>query len=220
MFVKVITNIKGAGTDITGKTINIQGKPESEMLKRCLKQAYIRLDLTEIDFDLTQMDTKTNKPKYPNFNKDYTLIDRVSNKGQKPIKILNKYNNTAGKNNLAEYMEAIFNTEMPKYKDYYKVFFFGDAGGRIDKITKIKKLAGHAKDFNSLCAVMYVDKRKATVTHELLHAMGLLHSFDDSADYGYKKETTQNIMDYSITRKNTWLWQWKQLWKNKDLKKE
>ncbi|WP_222931250.1 hypothetical protein, partial [Xanthovirga aplysinae] len=72
-------------------------------------------------------------------------------------------------------------------------------------------LAGYAKAINSKAVVLFDGKRKATVTHEILHAMGLRHSFDNNASFGYQKKITQNIMDYSRTRKSTWLWQWKQL---------
>ncbi|MCD8411113.1 PAAR-like protein [Tenacibaculum finnmarkense] len=232
VFVKVTTELT-KGKPKTGNTTNKTGKPEKEMLERYLKQAYIKLDLAEEDFDLTLPDPTTKKLKYLDFNKNYTLVDKTTDPAN-PENILNKNNNTLGSDSLAEYMENIYNIEMPKYKDYYKIFFFGDRGGRkIYTITKnsagkrvrkdtgeIKGLAGHARDFNSLSAIMYKGKRKATVTHELLHAMGLKHSFDDSADYGYKLKKTENIMDYSKTRKNTWLWQWKKLWTNKDLKSE
>jgi hypothetical protein len=215
VFVKVTTNIAKRKV---GNTTNKSGKPEKEMLERYLKQAYIKLELAEEDFDLTLPDPTTNKPQYPNFNKNYTLLDNITDPSN-PTKILNKYNNTKGGDSLAVYMEKTYNKAVPKYKDYFKIFFFGERGGRKDGAS-IKGLAGHAKGFNSLCAIMYAGKRKATVTHELLHAMGLKHSFDDNAKFGYKKKVTQNIMDYSKTRKNTWLWQWKKLWTNKDLKNE
>ncbi|CAZ98057.1 type VI secretion system tube protein TssD [Zobellia galactanivorans] len=212
VFVKVETELN-SGKPKFGNTTNKTGKPEKEMLARYLKQAYTKLELDEIDFKLTELDSTTKKPKYPDFNKNYTLLDLNGKK------ILNKYHNKGG-NSLAEYMEKTLNKELPKYKDYFKVFFFGDTGGRTDKVVKIVKLAGYANGFNSQSAIMFVGKRKATVTHELLHCMGLRHSFDNSATFSYKKKATQNIMDYSATRTNTWLWQWKKLWKNKDLRKE
>ncbi|MFC5045093.1 type VI secretion system tube protein TssD [Aquimarina hainanensis] len=232
VFVKVTTEIV-AGNDLTGNTTNKTGKSEKEMLERFLKQAYTKLELKEVEFDMTILDSNTKKPKYSNFNKDYTLLDTVTNPISPP-KILNKYHNTQGGDNLAAYMEDIFNREKPEYKDYFKVFFFGDRGGRkIYKITKdtrgrrivtdtgkIKELAGYAKDFNTQSAIMFTRKRKATVTHELLHCMGLHHSFDNSATYEYEMKATQNIMDYATTRKHIWLWQWKKLWTNNDLKNE
>ncbi|MFL0096084.1 hypothetical protein V2574_15375, partial [Tenacibaculum maritimum] len=212
VFVEVETELV-SGKPKFGNIINKTGRPEKEMLTRYLQQAYTKLELDEITFNLTQSDPITKKPKYPDFNKNYTLLDL------KKKKILNKYHNKGG-DSLAEFMEKTLNKEHPKYKDYFKVFFFGDRGGRKDKAKRIQGLAGYAKNFNTQSAIMFAGKRKATVTHELLHCMGLRHSFDDRATYGYKKKATQNIMDYSSTRTHIWLWQWKKLWKNKHLNKE
>lgn len=54
---------------------------------------------------------------------------------------------------------------------------------------------------------------KSTAMHELLHAMGLHHTFDDSSKYGFEQFETDNIMDYSnldtnIIPKQTYRWQW------------
>jgi hypothetical protein len=212
VFIKVKTELYN-GTKLDGNTVNKTGKTEKEMLTRYLKQAYTKLELDEITFNLTVNDPLTKKPKYPDFNKNYTLLDL---KGKK---ILNKYHNTGG-DSLAKYMEKTLNKELPQYKDHFKVFFFGDSGGRKDKKVKIKGLAGYAKDLNSKSAIMFAGKRKVTLTHELLHCMGLRHSFDPRAKFTYVLKKTHNIMDYSSVRKHTWFWQWKQLWTNKDLKNE
>lgn len=63
------------------------------------------------------------------------------------------------------------------------------------------------------------DHTFSTPTHEVLHALGLSHTFnnthlDDSpTDYTYYIYSTDNIMDYShlhnIVRMNLWEWQWK-----------
>lgn len=59
-----------------------------------------------------------------------------------------------------------------------------------------------------------------TITHELLHCMGLKHSFDEGNEFIFKPGTTSNIMDYDrgmtndITYDNRlrnislWKWQW------------
>lgn len=59
---------------------------------------------------------------------------------------------------------------------------------------------------------------KSTAMHELLHAMGLHHTFDNSSKYGFQLFETDNIMDYSdlstnIIPKQTYRWQW-QILKN------
>lgn len=60
---------------------------------------------------------------------------------------------------------------------------------------------------------------KTTATHELLHAIGLYHTFDNDSSITFKKFNTDNIMDYystvtAIIAKQTYKWQWEIL-KNK-----
>ena len=77
-------------------------------------------------------------------------------------------------------------------------------------------MGGYAKGFKKQSVVAFAGKSDATVTHELLHAIGLKHTFDDKAAYGYEKGKTYNIMDYSHLskygkkkRNHIWLWQMK-----------
>jgi hypothetical protein len=57
------------------------------------------------------------------------------------------------------------------------------------------------------------------VAHELMHCMGLHHSFDNNSLHTFKIGQTENIMDYShiptyavpngtLTQISTWKWQW------------
>ena len=215
VFVKVETNLNGSGKNIKGKTTTT-GKSDKDLLEKYLKQALIKLEHKEVIFDLTIPDPTTKKLKYPNFNKDFILSDITKTP---PEKILNKYHNTT-KAKLVAFMETEFDTQFPTYKDYYKVFFFGDRGGRTDKVKKIQGLGGYAKKIKSKSVAVFSGRGKTDVTHELLHAMSLYHSFSNTASFGYEKKATKNIMDYSTKKNNTWLWQWKQLWKQADLKKE
>jgi len=59
---------------------------------------------------------------------------------------------------------------------------------------------------------------KVTPVHELLHSLGLPHTFDGSTSrskYVYKDGHTDNIMDYShhlrIDRASLFEWQWRAL---------
>ena len=60
--------------------------------------------------------------------------------------------------------------------------------------------------------LLFEDRDKETMAHEILHATGLLHTFSSSSPYVYKPKKTDNIMDYShennIPRIATWQWQW------------
>ena len=234
VFVKVKTEIYD-GKKITGSTQNKNGDNENVMLDKFLKQAYTSLDFNIQEFDLTELNTTTNKLKYPDFNKDFLLLDKSQTP---PEKILNKYHNTDQSKNLVKFMEAKFNTAYPQYTNHFKVFFFADRGGRkvfkwetvggrkVRKDTgKIAGLGGYAKAINSQAVIVFSGRSEATVTHELLHAIGLHHSFEDNAnEYSFEKAVTTNIMDYShtkgIDRNQIWLWQMKKLWANNNLKAE
>jgi len=111
---------------------------------------------------------------------------------------------------LQEYvMKKMVATFKTTYKGYYTVFFFGDKcftdGGRLN---------GYAYP-NSTYGVFFDGYNSATVPHEMLHAMGLPHSFDyQGVPFAYKYHTTDNIMDYShhlpnpIERMSLFYWQW------------
>ena len=56
-------------------------------------------------------------------------------------------------------------------------------------------------------------KDKSTSSHELLHAIGLSHTFDNDSKYVFEQYCTDNIMDYrsresAIIPKQTHKWQW------------
>lgn len=71
-------------------------------------------------------------------------------------------------------------------------------------------------------AVLIKDYEPATAAHEILHTLGLNHSFSNhllksnsSSPYVYRKFTTDNMMDYShvkgYDRTRLWEWQWKMI---------
>ena len=88
-----------------------------------------------------------------------------------------------------------------------------------NKYIIIQKLGGFAKRINSKAVSVFAGRQNTDVTHELLHAMGLYHSFKNN-DYCFKKRATKNIMDYSIKKNHIWRWQWKKLWSNLNLLNE
>ena len=215
VLVTVKTNLKNTGKGKTGNTKNTSGKCEDEIIIKYLKQALVDAKIEETFLDMTALDPVTKKLKYPDFNKDYILKDPVTRKN-----LLNKVHNTTG-DKLVTHMETVFNKKHSEHTNAYKVFFFGDTGGRYDtKNKKVIKLGGYAKKNPSKAVAVFSGKNNATVVHELLHAMSLHHTFDNNATYGYKKGETYNIMDYSHLsqygskkRNMIWFWQWKRLWK-------
>ncbi|QKX07091.1 hypothetical protein HN014_19950 [Aquimarina sp. TRL1] len=233
VFVKVKTNLKGS--ILQGSTTNKKGRKESIELIKFLKQGLVTANTAEVEFDLTATDATTKKPKYPNFNKNFTTVN------SKGLKILNKHHNTIKTETLVNFIESAFNKTNPTYANHFKIFVFGDKGGKhkyktvLDPKTKkkvkkkdgVKGLGGYAKAIKSQAVIVFAGRNDATTTHELLHAIGLHHSFEYKKDFSYKKGDTYNIMDYSHLpkygskkRNHIWLWQIKKLWANTNIKPE
>lgn len=124
-------------------------------------------------------------------------------------------------NNLKKYLED-FESNRPQYLDYYKIFYFDEeedgSGGYYIPGTKylvcFKAKYLHSTDPEDLKTYAAI-----TPTHELLHALGLPHTF---AGYGtntlftYQYADTDNIMDYynnknykyDYFKKSLYHWQW------------
>ncbi len=52
---------------------------------------------------------------------------------------------------------------------------------------------------------------KGEIPHEVMHALGLPHSFKQEGNiqkHTFKPKTTKNYMDYSDQKESTWKWQW------------
>lgn len=118
---------------------------------------------------------------------------------------------------LATYLETKFAAENTGLENHYKIFFFDERGGRYRTDGSYVGLNGYAKDIVAKSVVLFNTHNSASTIHELLHAMGLHHSFSNSSEFTFEKNKTDNIMDYShnasppITRKSTWYWQWKKV---------
>lgn len=66
-------------------------------------------------------------------------------------------------------------------------------------------------------------KDRATAAHEVMHSLGLYHSFPDGAKYDtfiipktdaeteFVQLTTENVMDYTVPARSIYKWQWKKI---------
>ena len=164
--------------------------PESiTLFLNVLHQALVNVDVKEVEIDCTENE----------FAENFRYLKGI------------EYGIDESKDQLLqEYvMKKLVATFKTTYKGYYTVFFFGDKcftdGGRLN---------GYAYP-NSTYGVFFDGYNSATVPHEMLHAMGLPHSFDyQGVPFAYKYHTTDNIMDYShhepnpIKRTSLFYWQW------------
>jgi len=200
-----INSTKKSGISAADKLV------QEKYLAPFLKQALVNPEIENEDFDLFDRSLKMVQK----LNKDYTLTRGTS-------KVFHKYSNSGG-DSLVVFLNKQFNTNpaFAKYKDHYKVFFLGERGGRMQG-PKYVGLGGHANGIPSKESIMYANPLKFFVAHELMHCMGLYHSFDNDSTHTFKLAQTENIMDYShmanyakpngtLTQISTWKWQWEVL---------
>jgi hypothetical protein len=95
--------------------------------------------------------------------------------------------------------------ENDKYKDYYRIYMLnqGDINGAAADVGN-----------NAKAVVVYSNRNHSTTPHEIMHAMGLFHTFDNDGLFTYKLYNTDNIIDYThqVAGKegfSTNKWQWK-----------
>ncbi|MBL4745381.1 MAG: hypothetical protein JKY08_03345 [Flavobacteriaceae bacterium] len=203
VFVNVITDINSTGV-IAGvpgiSTTDIIN--QEKYLTPFLQQALITPNIVNEPlnlFDATKSEVKILKS-------NYTF-------GTIGSKIFNPY--PIKGDGFATFLEKQFDavTANSIYKDYHKVFFLGESGGYTTSDGTIQGLGGHANGIVSKECVMYANPDNFFVAHELMHCMGLYHTFDNDGKYTFKKGLTENIMDYShlatpkITQISIWKWQ-------------
>ena len=119
-----------------------------------------------------------------------------------------------------------FNDENPGFDKWFKIFIFEEKGGYYTKKNNVWEYNGldgmaaglGTTDGNtSRSVIVFKDPAQSTTPHELLHSMGLFHTFDNDGLYTYTIGQTDNIMDYSDISDYsnppkdqicTWKWQW------------
>ncbi|MGU3373615.1 hypothetical protein [Chryseobacterium sp. M5A1_1a] len=186
LFIKVISS---SGTGSTSG--------EAERLKNYMKQAYINVDVKNININLSN---------------DANFIPKLrSNSG------------------IHQYLDAkLKGAKFPdgsvvgsRYDDFYRVYFISEvihlSGGgyllgQAQDIPSKTVFVLNLKDTATTAGVPF-ESVKTTATHELLHAIGLYHTFDNDGPLTFKKFNTDNIMDYysqstAIIAKQTYKWQW------------
>ncbi|WP_419868502.1 zinc metalloprotease [Chryseobacterium sp. CT-SW4] len=187
-------------TDINGIIKVGKPKPGSQLyFRQCLNQALVNPTILD------------------NFSIDCTgnfIFNTFRNRFC--TKIGSKYyiNKSSG---LKEYLEDEFENKYgKKYASYYKVFFIED----IYPSWKNGSISGYTNGFsyfNTTFTVQFNTHSKETVAHELMHALGLPHTFDGNppAKFTYMAYKTNNLMDYchhvGIQRITVFKWQWKVL---------
>jgi len=72
---------------------------------------------------------------------------------------------------------------------------------------------GDTEFYGAKNIIMYIRKNMGSMGHEVLHGLGLYHTFDLKPAwqnmYVFLESKTDNVMDYYNDRKHTYRWQWK-----------
>ena len=83
----------------------------------------------------------------------------------------------------------------------------------------IEILSNNGATYKNICIMFLGNENKfpdVEIPHEIMHAMGLPHTFKDKdldkpKKHTFKQKATKNYMDYALKKEYTWFWQWQQL---------
>jgi len=186
LFVKITTS-RGIGT-ITG---------EKERLEKYMQQAYVNVEIKNISLNLSS-DVNFINTLRANANVHQYLDDKLRTaRFPSGVTVGNLYDN---------FFRIYFINEVIQQND--GSYLLGQAQSIPSKTVYVLNLAATAQ-----AAGVAFESVKTTATHELLHAIGLYHSFDNNSLFTLKKYLTDNIMDYytistDIKAKQMYKWQW------------
>ncbi|WP_312398269.1 hypothetical protein [Chryseobacterium sp.] len=120
---------------------------------------------------------------------------------------------SAGENNeaIAEMKRLFMNdpkNEIYKTEDYFTIF--------ATSFTNINNnVGGKVEHIGIRNAILFADCSTSAAVHEVLHGLGLYHThrdnyptFDSKIKYLYQRDTTTNVMSYSLHQNILWRWQW------------
>lgn len=201
----VLFNIK---TNINGSKLeginanNSSKKDKEDVLRKFLRQAYITPQIEVVDLDLVDLNTNITDQGYTEFcdtNLSALDYDKCTREEKN------------GLINLSTYLQRKVRERYDRtYDKCFKIFFSPE---RFCADHKLTGTAGYSAGEKFTICVAWGGAH--TSTHELLHSLGLPHTFDGStsrAKYVYEDGMTDNLMDYcsfsGIKAKSLFLWQW------------
>jgi hypothetical protein len=196
----VIIQVK---TNINGGTHNI-GKPSPDILDKTERHFYQSLTSINKDWKFNQETLDLRNNNY--FKATYTILD---------LGITKVISNPNSKPSLHEYLNSSFESSFKNnkiiypFKDFYKVFVFNEEGGYLTNHI-FKKAGGQSSGIpsNNKCVTIFKDHLMDVIPHELYHAIGLYHTFDNNAPFVAEIYHTNNVMDYNQSGPVSWKYQW------------
>lgn len=213
VFVQVSTNI--GNRTRTGQPTG-RGTELKKYMNQALVNPYFSKTLTlDLSVDADPV-TKQQHNRKTNFNNIVTPINSPYGGSDKWI-----YDGTDEK--IYKFLnEELYKQYGHAYESFYKVYFIKEANGHLNSNGNIEGAVagiGRTMDEPTLKTILVYSSGFAdsTVAHEVLHSMGLHHSFDNNSEFTFEFEKTDNIMDYSdligTPVISTYHWQWKILQK-------
>lgn len=222
-------------TNIRGKELSGEYEAtEINNIYKFLYQAFVEVELTEYEgmFDLTddvnfKIRHNGKKEVYGKyiFQKDKDPLYGQSSDDLNDGGIYQDYMEN-GARTIYSYLRKKFLNRPGNdvYKDHTILYVFGDNSYQysIQKVTTTEGeviegpvyTAGQTENFGSQNVIIFWGTSGTmTMAHELLHSMGLYHTFhhrpEGNNKYSFLQGSTDNIMDYDNMPKHTYSWQWK-----------
>ena len=168
-------------------------------LQKIFGQAYVNLNIRIVNLNIEQ-----------------ALRNKETSKYFTPTRLIHSSSLSSG--DLYSFLNAELSKKFPKFNKYFKLYYI-NRKCVDDTSGKEKQLYGMARDLFSLEVIIpFRGLNDNTAVHELLHCIGLPHSFSKISvsyfDVAFKKDFTDNIMDYSdmhsgIPTIATWEYQWR-----------
>jgi len=168
-------------------------------LQKIFGQAYVNLNIRIVNLNIEQ------RLKNKDVNKYFTRKGWI-------------HSSSLSSGDLYSLLNAELSKKFPEYSNYFKLYYINRPC--IDDTSgKEMPLYGMARNLFSLEVIIsFNGLNDNTAVHELLHCIGLPHSFSKISvsyfDVAFKNDLTDNIMDYSdmhsgIPTIATWEYQWR-----------
>ena len=168
-------------------------------LQKIFGQAYVNLNIRIVNLNIEQ-----------------ALRNKETSKYFTPKGWIHSSSLSSG--DLYSFLNAELSKKFPKFNKYFKLYYI-NRKCVDDTSGKEMPLYGRARNLFSLEVIIsFNGLNDNTAVHELLHCIGLPHSFSNVSvsyfDVAFKKDFTDNIMDYSdmhsgIPTIATWEYQWR-----------
>ena len=168
-------------------------------LQKIFGQAYVNLNIRIVNLNIEQALKNKETSKY------FTPKGWI-------------HSSSLSSSDLYSFLNAELSKKFPKFNKYFKLYYI-NRKCVDDTSGKEMPLYGRARNLFSLEVIIsFNGLNDNTAVHELLHCIGLPHSFSKISvsyfDVAFKKDFTDNIMDYSdmhsgIPTIATWEYQWR-----------